>query len=332
DPVAPRVSMQEIQRAVKTVVDQLELAIHGKRPKLELVLVCLLADGHLLIEDVPGTAKTLLAKALAKTLGGRFRRLQCTPDLLPGDVTGSSIFNQKTGEFEFHPGPVMTQILLADEINRATPRAQAALLECMAEQQVSVDNRTYRLRPPFFVVATQNPVEHEGTFPLPEAQLDRFLMRLEIGYPDPAAEVEMLISGDRGHPLDRVQQVMSLEVLVKLQERVRQMFVHPEVRKYLVQVVTATRHSKELVLGAGPRATQGLYRASQALAAVAGRNFVLPDDIKRLAPSILYHRVILGAEGRLSQRTAAQVVDQAISGVPAPILDPGAFAPPPGKR
>ncbi len=320
--------MQEVQSAVKAVADQLELAIIGKRPKLELALVCLLADGHLLIEDVPGTAKTLLAKALAKTLGGRFRRLQCTPDLLPGDVTGSSIFNQKTGEFEFHPGPVMTQILLADEINRATPRAQAALLECMAERQVSVDNRTYRLRPPFFVIATQNPVEHEGTFALPEAQLDRFLMRLEIGYPDAAAEVEMLIRGERGQPLDEIQQVIGLEVLVQVQDRVRRVFVHPEVREYLVRLVAATRTSKELILGAGPRATQGLYRASQALAAVSGRNFVLPDDVKRLVPSILYHRVILGAEGRLSQRTAAQAVDQAVAGVPAPILDPGAFAPP----
>ncbi len=320
--------MDDVKSAAGAVVAEIGKAIYGKRPKLELVITCLLADGHLLLEDVPGTAKTLLAKALARTLGGSFRRLQCTPDLLPGDITGTSVFNQKNGEFEFHPGPVLTQILLADEINRATPRAQAALLECMAERQVSVENKTYRLKPPFFVVATQNPVEHEGTFALPEAQLDRFLMRLSIGYPSQQAEVEMLVRGEREDPLGKVQRVMSLEVLVKLQQRIRTVHVHPEVRKYLVQVVAATRNNKEFVLGAGPRATQGLYRACQATAAVAGRSFVLPDDVKRLVPAILYHRVILGAEGRLSQRTVSQAVDQAVSLVPAPILDTADLARP----
>lgn len=319
--------MQEVQAAAKAVVGQLEQVIFGKRPQLSLIFACLLADGHLLLEDVPGTAKTLLAKALSRTLGGQFRRLQCTPDLLPGDVTGSSIFNQKTGEFDFHPGPVMTQILLADEINRATPRAQASLLECMAERQVSVENRTYRLQRPFFVIATQNPVEHEGTFALPEAQLDRFLMRLSIGYPDEEAELQMLTHGV-GDPLAKVQQVLSLEVLAQLQERVQQIYVHPEVGRYLVQVIHSTRSHKHLVLGAGPRATKGLYRACQAAAALAGRNFVIPDDIKRLYPSVLYHRVILGAEGRLGQRTVAQVVDEAVKMVPAPILDAQSMAPP----
>ena len=315
--------MDDVKRAATAVIEQLERVIYGKRPKLELVMICLLAEGHLLIEDVPGTAKTLLAKALARTLGGGFRRLQCTPDLLPGDVTGTSVFNQKTADFEFRPGPVFTQILLADEINRATPRAQAALLECMAERQVSVENKTWRLEPPFFVIATQNPVEHEGTFVLPEAQLDRFLMRLEVGYPGEAAEVKMLVESERAEPLERVERVLSLQVLEKLQQKVRTVHVHPEVRRYLVQLVASTRRSKELILGAGPRATQGLQRASQALAAMAGRDFVLPDDAKRLYPSILYHRVILGAEGRLSQRTVAQAVDQAVGGVPAPILDAG---------
>ena len=196
--------MKQVQQAAEAVLQQLETVIYGKRPVLELVLTCLLAEGHLLLEDVPGTAKTLLAKTLARTLGGGFRRLQCTPDLLPGDVTGSSVFNQKTGDFEFHPGPVFTQILLADEINRATPRAQASLLECMAERQVSVDNRTYPLKRPFFVIATQNPIEHEGTFPLPEAQLDRFLMRLSIGYPSLQAEEQMLVRGERSDPLEGV--------------------------------------------------------------------------------------------------------------------------------
>jgi MoxR-like ATPase len=317
--------MKEVKTAADTIIEQLEKVIFGKKNVLQMVLVCLLAEGHLLMEDVPGTAKTLLGKALARALGGTFRRLQCTPDLLPGDVTGTNIFNQKTQEFEFHPGPVFTQILLADEINRATPRAQAALLESMAERQVSVENRTYLLKRPFFVIATQNPVEHEGTFALPEAQLDRFLMRLTMGYPSFKAEDLMLIRDELEDPLARVNQVVRLEDMVRFQDQVRKVHVEPKIREYIIRVAASTRNHSDFILGAGPRATKGLYRAAQARAAITGRNFVLPDDVKQLFPAILYHRVILSAEGRLNRRSVNQAVDKAVSIVPAPLVEPGSL-------
>ncbi len=314
--------MKQVKAAADKIIDQLELVIYGKRDVLQKVLVCLLAEGHLLMEDVPGTAKTLLGKALARTLGGTFKRLQCTPDLLPGDVTGTNIYNQKTQQFEFYAGPVMTRILLADEINRATPRAQAALLECMAERQVSVESKTYRLGRPFFVIATQNPVEHEGTFALPEAQLDRFLMRLSMGYPSFKAEDLMLVRSDQGEPLEVVKQVISLDDLAKVQDYIRKVHISDKVREYIIRLASATRNHGDFILGAGPRATKGLYRASQALAAVSGRQFVLPDDVKALYPSILCHRVILSAEGRLNKRSVEQTVDKAVSLVPAPLVQP----------
>jgi MoxR-like ATPase len=317
--------MKEVKTAADKIIEQVEKVIFGKRDVLQMVLVCLLAEGHLLMEDVPGTAKTLLGKALARTLGGTFRRLQCTPDLLPGDVIGTNIFNQKTQEFEFHPGPVFTQILLADEINRATPRAQAALLESMAERQVSVENRTYLLKRPFFVIATQNPVEHEGTFALPEAQLDRFLMRLTMGYPSFKAEDLMLIRGEQADPLALVNQVVRLEDMVLFQDQVRKVHVEPKIREYIIRVAGSTRNHGDFILGAGPRATKGLYRACQARAAITGRNFVLPDDVKQLFPTILYHRVILSAEGRLNRRSVNQAVDKAVSIVPAPLVEPGSL-------
>ncbi|MCP4220714.1 MAG: MoxR family ATPase [bacterium] len=313
--------MKDVKTAVDRILGQLEQVIFGKREVLQMVLTCLLAEGHLLMEDVPGTAKTLLGKALAQSLGGMFRRLQCTPDLLPGDVTGTNIYNQKTQEFQFHPGPVLTRILLADEINRATPRAQAALLECMAERQVSVEGKTYILKRPFFVIATQNPVEHEGTFALPEAQLDRFLMRLSMGYPSFKAEEMMLRSNQQENPLSKVKRVVTQEQLVALQDKIRSVHVQPEVREYIIRLVASTRDNKDFLLGAGPRATQGLFRAAQAFAASSGRNYVLPDDVKRLYPGILNHRIILSAEGRLSKRSVKQAVDKAVGMVPVPLVE-----------
>ena len=314
--------MNDVQGAATKILDQLGRAIFGKRSTLELVLTCLLTEGHLLVEDVPGTGKTQLAKSLARVFGGSFRRLQCTPDLLPADITGSNVFNQNTNEFEFHPGPAFTNILLADELNRATPRAQAALLECMAERQISIENHTYELARPFFVIATQNPVEHEGTFDLPEAQLDRFLMRLGIGYPDEDAEDTMLVEIDAHDLLEQVENVSSLEELIALQELTREVHVHPVIRQYIIRTVTATRESKDFALGAGPRASIALYRSCQALAAVGGRSFVLPDDVKRLIPVVLPHRLILSTEGRLKRRSIAEALEETIESVPVPVVGP----------
>jgi len=314
--------MKQVKTAVDKIIQQLEMVVYGKRDVLRKVMVCLIAEGHLLMEDVPGTAKTLLAKTLARTLGGSFKRLQCTPDLLPGDVTGTNIYNLKTQQFEFHPGPVMTRILLADEINRATPRAQAALLECMAERQVSVENNTYKLARPFFVIATQNPVEHEGTFALPEAQLDRFMMRLTMGYPSFKAEDLMLVRADQGEQLELVKQVLSLEDVCKIQDYIKRVHVNDKIREYIIRIVSATRNHGDFILGAGPRASKGLYRACQALAAVNGRDFVVPDDVKELYPSILCHRVILSAEGRLNKKSAQYAVEKAVNMVPAPMINP----------
>ncbi|MGB2908841.1 MAG: MoxR family ATPase [Candidatus Aminicenantaceae bacterium] len=317
--------MSDLQNTADSIIEQLERIIFGKREVLQMVLVCLLAEGHLLMEDVPGTAKTLLGKALARTLGGTFRRLQCTPDLLPGDITGINVFNLKTSEFEFHPGPVMTQILLTDEINRATPRAQAALLECMAERQVSVENQTYSLERPFFVIATQNPIEHEGTFALPEAQLDRFLMRLSMGYPSQAAEKLMLEASVNDDPLSLIEQVLDLEAIKRFQDQIRKVHVIPRIQEYIIQIVASTRSHKDFLLGGSPRATKGLFRSAQALAAISGRDFVLPDDVKRLYPAVLNHRVILSVEGRLQKRSVQQALEDAVGMIPAPIIQPEAL-------
>jgi MoxR-like ATPase len=303
----------------RRVIENVETVLVGKRDPVRMSLICLLCEGHALMEDVPGVAKTMLARALARSVGASFARVQCTPDLLPSDVTGISVFNQKTIEFEFRPGPVFHQIVLADEINRATPRAQSSLLECMAERQVTADGTTYPLERPFMVLATQNPIEHEGTFPLPEAQLDRFLIRMSIGYPSFSDENIMLERLRLVHPIDALQPVVGPEQLLEAQAAVRDVFVHEKVREYIVRLVHATRHSTDLAMGASPRASIALYRAAQAVAALEGRNYVAPDDVKYVVKAVLCHRVIVAAEARLRGHGADETVDALVQTVPAPI-------------
>lgn len=309
-----------VSELAKRVIANVENAIVGKRKQLVLSLVAWLSEGHLLLEDVPGVAKTMLARALAKSVGCQFKRVQCTPDLLPTDVTGTSIFNQKNAEFEFRAGPVFTQILLADEINRATPRTQASLLEAMAEGRVTVDGQTHVLEKPFLVIATQNPVDHEGTFPLPEAQLDRFLMRFTLGYPSMDEEMRMLDLLQHTHPIDRLKPVATAKDLIAAQQEIRKVHVDPRVRQYFLQIVDQTRQHGDLALGASPRATIALFRCGQAMAALRGRGFVTPDDIKRVLGPVMNHRLILRPESRLRKVTTEGVLDEIVSEIAVPTV------------
>jgi MoxR-like ATPase len=310
----------DVAAVAQKIVGNVEKVIIGKRPAVTLTLVAALCEGHVLLEDVPGVAKTMLARAFAKSIGCTFKRLQCTPDLLPTDVTGVSVFNPKTTDFEFRPGPLFAQIVLADEINRATPRTQSALLEAMAERRVSVDGTTYTLKPPFMVLATQNPVDHEGTFPLPEAQLDRFVIRLSIGYPSIEEEGKMLQRLQKSHPIDDLGTVATAAELQACADAARDVFVDDKVRKYVLDLVHATRVHEDVALGGSPRASIALFRTAQALAAVAGRNFVLPDDVKRMVQPVLAHRLILKPESRLRKLTPAAVLNEIIGDTRVPMM------------
>jgi MoxR-like ATPase len=318
DTQAKEAAVSEVQAFAQNVISNVEKVIIGKRASIELVVMALLCEGHVLIEDAPGTGKTMLARAVAVTTGLEFKRLQCTPDLLPNDVTGVSIFNQKTREFEFRPGPVFSNILLADEINRATPRTQSALLEAMGEGQVSVDGVTYPLAKPFILLATQNPIEFEGTFPLPEAQMDRFLFRISLGYPDLASEDDMLQKQKLAHPIESLQRTVDLVSLAGLQETVRQVHVVESVRRYILSLVASTRQHPALSLGASPRGSLAVYRAAQARAALQGRDYTIPDDVKAVAVACLAHRMMLSPENALSGESAEDVVRELLkkTGVP----------------
>jgi MoxR-like ATPase len=318
---ATQAEVAAVSDLARRIIGNVEKAIVGKRKQLVLSIVAWLSGGHLLLEDVPGVAKTMLARALAKSVGCRFKRIQCTPDLLPSDVTGTSIYNQKSGEFEFRPGPVFTQILLADEINRATPRTQASLLEAMAEGRVTVDGTTHTLPPPFLVIATQNPVDHEGTFPLPEAQLDRFLMRFTLGYPSMEEELRMLSMLERTHPVDALEPVAEASELVDAQNAIRGVRVDPRIRNYLLQLVHESRTHEDIALGGSPRCSIALFRCAQAFAAIQGRTYVLPDDVKRIVAPVMNHRVIIKPESRLRKITAEKTIQDILAEIAVPIIE-----------
>lgn len=312
-------NVSQIQSFVEQVVSNVETVMVGQRRAIEMVLVSLLCEGHALIQDVPGVGKTMLARCVAASLGLSFKRLQCTPDLLPNDITGVSVFNQKTQDFEFRPGPAFVHILLADEINRATPRTQSALLEAMGERQITVDGVTYPLSRPFIVLATQNPIEFEGVFPLPEAQLDRFLMRIHLGYPDTNGEKRILRRLQREHPIETLAQVVDGAQLLELTRAVWEIHIDETLEDYMVKLIHTTRQHRDLTLGASPRGSLALFKTSQALAAIRGRDYVLPEDVKDMAPSTLTHRLLVKPESGLRGITAASIIDDILEKVELPL-------------
>jgi MoxR-like ATPase len=310
--------MQEVQAVGQKIVDNVEKVIIGKHEEVQLGLIALLCQGHVLIDDVPGVGKTMLAKSISRSLGCTFKRIQFTPDMLPSDVTGVSVYDQSTGRFEFRPGPVMANIVLTDEINRATPKTQSALLEAMEEHQVTVDGVTHVLERPFLVLATQNPIEYEGTFPLPEAQLDRFLMRISLGYPSPTDEIRILEAQQYVHPIETIEQVVDTAELLEMQERIKDVFVHDAIKEYIVALVGATRSHPDIYLGSSPRGALALYKTCQARSAVLGRDYVIPDDVKALAETTLAHRLIVNPAARIREVDPRTVVKEVLQTVEAP--------------
>ena len=311
----------DVTAVSRRIIANVEQVIVGKRQQIIQTLVAWFCEGHVLLEDVPGVAKTIMARAFARSVGCTFKRIQCTPDLLPTDVTGGSIFNQKASEFEFRPGPIFAQVVLSDEINRATPRTQSSLLEAMAESSVTIDGETHRLKPPFLLIATQNPIDHEGTFPRPEAQLDRFLVKLSLGYPSLDEESQMLDMLKREHPLEKLQPVITADQLAACQRAVRTVHVDPKIRRYITEIVHATRGHHDVRLGGSPRASIALYRTSQAVAAIRGRAYVEPDDVKQVVPSVLAHRIILQPESRLQNVSVAEILTDILDETKVPLIE-----------
>lgn len=307
-----------VQNVAERIAQSVGQVIIGKRNEVRLTILGLISQGHILIEDIPGVGKTMMAKALARSIGASFNRIQFTPDMLPSDVTGVSIFNQQTREFEFRAGPIMSQIVLADEINRATPKTQAALLEAMEERQVTVDGVTHQMENPFLILATQNPIEYEGTFPLPEAQLDRFLIRIQLGYPSPAEELVVLSAQQYEHPINQMQQVVTVHDLVEAQRASREVYVADEVKRYIIDLVVATRKHADVYLGSSPRGSLALFRCAQTRAAMAGRDYVIPDDVKALAEVALAHRVIVGPSSRIKDISSRTIVQDVLTTTPVP--------------
>ncbi len=311
-------NINQTQKLAEKLIKNLENVIIGKRHTLEQVVVCLLCQGHLLIEDVPGTGKTILARSLAKSIGGNFSRIQFTPDMLPSDIIGVSIYNQERRKFEFRPGPIMAQIVLADEINRATPKTQSALLEAMEEKQITVDGESHKLQLPFMVIGTQNPIEYEGTFPLLEAQLDRFFMRVALGYPSILEEIRIIESQQIIHPIENLLNVLDIKNILASQDVVKNIHVSQPIKRYIVDIVRATREHVDIYLGASPRGSIGLFKAGQAFAAMSGRDFVLPDDIKSLVVPLLAHRMIVKPGAKLQEMSANIIIEEILSKIPVP--------------